>query len=215
MKKKSIGLIASLMAVLMLATGCTTASAGNDLMNEVKPADKPAETTPAPAAYFDAMADFGWSLLRASAANEGSLMISPASVHLALAMTLNGADTETGDQMLELLAGKGLTLDGLNQAARSALALWNDPSGKERLTIANSIWFDQTFQPDPDFLQANADHYTAAARKIDFRTKEALSAINGWVKEATRGVIPSILEEIPADAVMYLVNAIQIGRAHV
>ena len=94
MKKKSISLMASLLAVLMLATGCTTALAGNDLMKEIQPAQKPAETTPAPEAYFDAMADFGWSLLRASAANEGSLLVSPASVHLALAMTLNGADTD-------------------------------------------------------------------------------------------------------------------------
>jgi len=193
---------------LSLLSGCAPAGAtGVDMMAGITPAPAPSDE-PVPAAYTAAMADFGWHLLRSSAANEGSLLVSPASVHLALSMTLNGADTETREQMLTLLGDSSFDTEQLNRAARLALARWNLPGDEDRLTIANSIWFDQTFEPDPAFLQANADHFAAAARKLDFHSDEALDAINGWVKEATRGLIPSILNRIPQDVVMYLVNAI-------
>ncbi len=193
---------------LSLLSGCAPAAAtGVDMMAGITPAPAPSDE-PVPDTYTAAMAGFGWQLLRSSAANEGSLLVSPASVHLALSMTLNGSDTETREQMLALLGDSSFDTGQLNRAARIALARWNKPGEDDRLTIANSIWFNQTFEPDPAFLQVNADHYTAAARKLDFHSDEALEAINGWVKEATRGLIPTVLDRIPADAVMYLVNAI-------
>ncbi|GAH24305.1 unnamed protein product, partial [marine sediment metagenome] len=35
-----------------------------------------------------------------------------------------------------------------------------------------------------------------------------MDTINGWIEEETRGKIDKMLSEIPADAVMYLINAI-------
>lgn len=208
MKKQTWLLLLTGLLGLSLLAGCAPAAAtGVDMMEGITPAPAPADE-PVPEAYTAAMAGFGWHLLRSSASNEGSLLVSPASVHLALSMTLNGTDTETREQMLALLGNASLDVEQLNRAARLALARWNEPREDDRLTIANSIWFDQAFEPDPDFLQANADHFAAAARKLDFHSDEALDAINGWVKEATRGLIPSVLNRIPADAVMYLVNAI-------
>ncbi|MBP7402534.1 MAG: serpin family protein [Clostridia bacterium] len=207
MKKTLTLLLAGLLGIVML-TGCAPAGAvGIDLTSDVTPAVA-ADPGPVPAEWADALAGFGWDLLRASAANDGSLLVSPASVHLALAMTQNGADTDTLAQMLALLAPDGAEADALNDGARAALARWNDPDAQDRLSIANSIWFDQGFTPDPVFLQANADHYTAAARALDFAAPDAPDAINRWVKEATRGVIPSILDRIPDSAMMYLVNAV-------
>lgn len=39
--------------------------------------------------------DFSWKLFKESIKNEGNVLISPASVYLALGMTYNGSDTET------------------------------------------------------------------------------------------------------------------------
>jgi serpin B len=207
MKNKGMLLVTALLLVGLLA-GCAPAAAtGSDLMADITPAPV-GEPAPVPAAYTGAMAGFGWNLLRSSASNDGNLLVSPASVHLALAMTTNGAADTTRDQMLALLTAGGLDMAGLNDAARAALARWNLTDAEDRLTIANSIWFDQAFTPEPAFLQANADHYAAAARQLDFKVPAAIDAINGWVKEATRGVIPTIIEEIPDETVMYLVNAI-------
>jgi serpin B len=192
---------------LSLLSGCAPAAAtGVDMMAGITPAPAPSDE-PVPDTYTAAMGVSDGSCCdrprrtRASAglARFGSSCVS---------VTLNGSDTETREQMLALLGDSSFDTGQLNRAARIALARWNKPGEDDRLTIANSIWFNQTFEPDPAFLQVNADHYTAAARKLDFHSDEALEAINGWVKEATRGLIPTVLDRIPADAVMYLVNAI-------
>jgi serpin B len=43
---------------------------------------------------------------------------------------------------------------------------------------------------------------------LDFTQPSALQTINDWVNAKTQGKIPTILDEIPPDAVMYLINAI-------
>lgn len=151
---------------------------------------------------------FSAALLKESAGNDGNVMISPASVFLALAMTLNGADTETRDAILKTLVNQGITREEINQTSRDWMALLDKTGEKTTLKIANSIWFDQDFAPYIPFLQTNADYFGAGARKLNFRDPESVDVINSWVNEATRGTIEEIVQEIPEDAIMYLINAI-------
>jgi serine protease inhibitor len=152
---------------------------------------------------------FSAALLELSAGNnKGNLMISPASVHLALAMAANGAEGETKAAMLEVLAGRGLSIDRLNKASRDWAALLSRTGEKTTLGIANSIWFDKGYSPSRSFLQRNRDFFGAEARSLDFRDKSAPGIINGWVKKATRGTIEKIIESIRGDEVMFLVNAV-------
>lgn len=78
-----------------------------------------------------------------------------------------------------------------------------------KLNLANAVWFkdDPNFEVEQDFLQNNADYYRAGIYKAPFddSTKQD---INDWVKEHTAGMIPQILDEIPEEAVLYLVNAL-------
>ena len=179
-----------------------------DLMSAVKAADRPASPALPDEVYRQAINRFSASLLVASLSKQGNVMISPASVYLALAMTLNGADGETKTAMLSLLAEKGLTLDLINQASRDWMTLLNRTGAKTTLSVVNSIWFDQDFVPYKPFLQSNADFYAATARKLDFKDKVAAEAINAWVKDATKGTIDKIIDEIRPDAVMFLINAV-------
>ena len=135
-------------------------------------------------------------------------MISPTSVYLALAMTLNGADTATRDAMLATLATQGLAVEDVNRAARSWITGLNRASEGTTVSISNSIWFDQDFVPFQPFLQANADYFNAAAQKLDFKDPKTLDVINGWVSEATNGRIDQIIDQIRPDSVMFLINAI-------
>ncbi len=151
---------------------------------------------------------FSAALLKESAGNDGNVMISPASVFLALAMTLNGADTETRDAILKTLVNQGITREEINQTSRDWMALLDKTGEKTTLKIANSIWFDQDFAPYIPFLQTNADYFGAGARKLNFRDPESVDVINSWVNDATRGTIEEIVQEIPEDAIMYLINAI-------
>ena len=77
------------------------------------------------------------------------------------------------------------------------------------LKLANSIWFndDPSFTVNEDFLQTNADHYGAGIYKAPFN-EGTCEEINNWVSDHTDGMVKNILDKIPEDAVMYLINAL-------
>ncbi|MGI6364004.1 MAG: serpin family protein [Bacillota bacterium] len=153
-------------------------------------------------------ADFSLELFKRSVAEKENSLVSPLSVLLALAMTANGADSETLAEM-EAVLGKDISLEDLNEYLYTYVK--HLPSEKNsRLSIANSIWFrddENRFTVERDFLQKNADYYNAAAYKAPF-DNQTLKDINTWVQEKTENMIDKILDEINEDAVMYLINAI-------
>ena len=187
--------------------GKTTKQAA-DLMAGIQAAAR-SETPNAPdPQVLKAINRFSAELFQAAAVKPGNVMISPASVYLALAMTLNGADGDTKAAMISVLAEQGITLDMVNQASRDWQTWLARTGEKTTLTIANSIWFDQEFVPYRPFLQANADYFAADARRLDFKDPGTPDIINAWVKTATKGTIEKIIESIRSDVVMYLINAI-------
>ena len=180
----------------------------DDLMAGVQAAAWPQTPGALDAKTAAAINRFAARLLAISAENKGNVMVSPASVFLALGMTLNGADHETKTAMLEVLADQGITVDMVNEASRDWMTLLTQTGAKTSLAIANSIWFRDGFEPDLTFLQNNADYFQAGARRLDFNDEASTDVINGWVKEATRGTIEKIVEKISPSTVMYLINAI-------
>ena len=151
------------------------------------------------------LTDFGLRLFQTAKQDGENTLVSPLSVLCALAMTANGAKGETREQMEKVL---GMKAEELNEYLCTYLqGLPADESS--RLDLANSIWFtdDESFTVNGDFLQTNADYYGADLYKTPF-DDAACQAINDWVKERTNGMIPRILDQIPSEAVMYLVNAL-------
>ncbi len=197
--------VASLLALVLVfsLTACGEANNANDLMKDV-PA-KAVDVLPDMDAGAAAAADFGVKLFQNSMEEGENTLISPLSVLYALAMTANGADGETLEQMEQVL---GMDTENLNGYMRAYLDLL--PEAKDyKLSLANSIWFkdDPNFAVEQSFLQTNADYYGAGAYKAAF-DEATKNDINNWVKEHTDGMIPEILDEIPDEAVMYLVNAL-------
>ena len=183
-------------------TACSQVSA-NDLMKDV-PA-KAVDVLPDMDAGAAAAADFGVRLFKTSMEEGKNTLISPLSVLYALAMTANGADGETLTQMEKVL---GMDVDKLNSYMLAYLDL--QPESKDyKMSLANSIWFkdDPNFAVEQSFLQTNADYYGAGAYKAAF-DEGTRNDINNWVKEHTDGMIPEIIDEIPDEAIMYLVNAL-------
>ena len=149
--------------------------------------------------------DFAVRLVRATEQSGENTFISPISVLAALAMTANGASGTTLSEMQETL---GLTTDELNIYLYTYLN--SLPQGeKYKLSVANSIWFndDSLLTVNNDFLQENADYYGAEIYKTPFNT-QTMRDINSWVKKETDGMIPKILDTIPDEAIMYLINTI-------
>jgi len=192
-----------LVCVAVSIFGCSAVGA-EDLMDGVtaRSVEPPLSLDGGNAAYVD----FALRLFLASeGAGEGNVIISPLSVMCALAMTANGAK---GDTLVEMEAALGMSIAELNPYLHGYLA--SLPSGeKYEVSLANSIWFnsDERLTVNGDFLQINADYYGADVYREPF-DRGTKRDINNWVKNETDGMIPKIIDRIPSDAVMYLVNAL-------
>ena len=153
---------------------------------------------------------FAFDLLKATVKyeSEPNVFISPLSVSMALSMTLNGAEGETATEMFEALRFGDFTMEEVNdynKTLREAL-LSVDPSTE--LNIANSIWNRQGIPFVEEFKTTNKQFYDAEISTLDFLDPASLGKINGWIAEKTNNRIPEALDEIPEEAISYLVDAI-------
>lgn len=130
-----------------------------------------------------------------------NLLISPLSVYLALGMTENGAKGKTLAQMENVL---GLSAGQMNSYTKEYMENLSD-----EIKIANSIWVteDKRFTFEDHFGKINKEYYGADVYKAPF-DESTVKAINDWVEEKTDGTIKDILDHIPMEAVMYLINAL-------
>ena len=154
--------------------------------------------------------EFGLEFFREVINNDTSdnIMVSPLSVALALGMTYNGADGSTKEAMKETLKLSGLSDEEINTAYKSIIDQLLKLDPKVVLSIANSIWYRLNFTVLPEFIDLNKIYYDAEVNELDFSLPDAKDIINEWVDEKTKGLIPEIIDYIPAEAVMYLINAI-------
>lgn len=205
-------LFACLLVLTLLLTGCTgKPSSGEALMESVKPSQNSqelladsqsnGETSAEPDWDYEQVTDFGMRLFRASFDEKKNTLISPYSVLAALAMTANGAEGQTLSQMDAVL---GQSRDCLNSWYKCG----TDPDD-DVLHLANGIWFkdDPGLAVKEEFLQKNAKYFDAGIYKAPF-DDTTRQDINSFVEEHTHGMIQDILDKIPEEAVMYLVNAL-------
>ena len=153
---------------------------------------------------------FGFELFREinSLSDEENIMISPLSVSYALGMTYNGAAGTTLEAFDEVLHFEGLTTEEVNESYKDLMDQLVHLDDQVEFSIANSIWYRLGFQVLADFIQTNQDYFDAAVKEIDFSDPETVDVINQWIENNTNGKIKDMLDYIPVDAVMYLINAI-------
>ena len=177
----------------------------DDLMDGIKPRGNTGDAADLTDVSDAAVTDFAIRLFKESMEDEENTLISPLSVLVALSMTANGADNETLSQMESVL---GMPIDQLNTWISTYMANLPEEE-KYKLSLANSIWFtdDERFTVNQDFLQTNADYYDADIYRAPF-DDDTCKDINKWVKDNTDGMIKNILDQIPKEAVMYLINAL-------
>lgn len=190
------------LAMLLALTGCNQMDA-SDQMTDITPNEIPADADLS--VDKAAMTDFCVRLFQSGMEAGENTLISPLSVLYALSMTANGAEGETLAQMEAVLGASTETLNSWLHTYMEQL-----PQGEDyKLTLANSIWFkdDPNLTVEEAFLQVNADYYGADVYKAPF-DDSTRKDINNWVKTNTDGMIEEILNEIPEEAIMYLVNAL-------
>ena len=156
--------------------------------------------------------DFDFHLHReAIAASPGeNVFISPTSITTCFAMALNGARGATKATMAQVLGlPSNASFKEINAYFAGVLESLRKADPKVDLAIANSLWGRKGVEFKKPFLSRNKDSYAARITELDFDdVAGSLKVINGWVSENTREKIPSIVDDIPAAAFLYLINAV-------
>ena len=135
-------------------------------------------------------------------------MISPLSVSYALGMTYNGAAGTTLQTFNNVLHFNDLTTEEVNESYKDLMDQLIHLDDQVEFSIANSIWYRLGFQVLSEFIQTNRDYFDAEVKEIDFADPQTVEIINQWIEDKTNGKIKDMLDFIPVDAVMYLINAI-------
>ena len=124
-----------------------------------------------------------------------NVIISPLSAYQVLGLTANGANGKSQEEML--LALENQNIEELNEINLEILKASKDFSTIE---IANAIMTALT--PKENFVDI-ALKYDSSIEPL-----KSVTQINNWCNLKTHGKIPKILEQIPPNTVMILLNAL-------
>ena len=161
---------------------------------------------PADEAFINAQTDFAVRLFQSALKKGENSLVSPLSVMLALAMSSNGANAETLEEMERVLGG--IEIAELNEyLAQYAKKLAE--SEKSELEFANSVWIRDIFAEfvEKAFLQKCIDNYGADVFSAPF-DRGMVDKINGWVGEKTRGMVDRLIDRIADNASLFVINAL-------
>ncbi|MEI6555241.1 MAG: serpin family protein [Paludibacter sp.] len=153
--------------------------------------------------------EFAFDLLKNSISTSGetNVFISPLSVSIALGMAWNGAVGTTKTEMETALKMSGMSVDDINSYYKIMQSTLPGIDPTSKLSIANSLWYRTGFAVKPAYLQVNKDYFNAYVKELDFSQAWAVDTINNWCSAKTNKMIPKVLDNIPSDIVMYLINA--------
>jgi serine protease inhibitor len=106
--------------------------------------------------------------------------------------------------MLDALGLQGLSAD---DAASEAGVLTDRlaAGGCATVEIANSIWTRPGLSLDAGYLRTVQSSFHGEAHPL---LSGSVQAINGWVSRATHGRITSIVDRVPPEVLLYLIDAI-------
>lgn len=175
-------------------------------------------------AYIESMNAFSAALVR-NMGEDWTGVISPVSFAMMLELLANGAGPQEQSEILNaLMLNMGMQptdenaaklINALNSAfkditKRDASEISKDKNSSEsKLTLMTAIIVGSDDKFNSVFEGNAADYFNASVGNVDFHdTQKALEVINGWVSENTNGLIPELFDNIPANTVMALVNAL-------
>jgi serpin B len=123
-------------------------------------------------------------------------------------MTANGAVGETKEGIKTTLHQTDLPDDEMNAAYKSLSDFLTNLDPKVIMQLANSNWYKDDYSIKKTFEDILLEYYDAEVKAADFNDSGTKDLINGWIEDKTNGKIKDMIDQIPANAVMYLINAI-------
>lgn len=137
-----------------------------------------------------------------------SKVVSPMSVSYLMGMLANGADGQTRQEIMKAIGCEKVSLRDLNEFYQMMIARANHFDKATTINIADYIALNRQYQLKDGFASTMKNYYQAGIESLDFSKASTLKRINRWCSDHTDGMIPKIIEQVDADAVSYIMNAI-------
>ena len=142
--------------------------------------------------------------------NTENIFISPYSIFTALAMTYEGAEGDTADEMASVLSVEQDNAS-FHEYMKNLYELLNEQNEDYNISTANALWIKKNFQLLETYLSVIRDFYGGEATEVDFSNpEESAEIINNWVENHTNNLIqdlitPDVIDPLTA---LILTNAI-------
>ena len=138
-----------------------------------------------------------------------SMVLSPISVTFALGMVDNGADGVTRQEINKVLGYDEKEIDELNDYCKTMLKESSKADPSTTIQIANAAVVNSRHGGlKKGFTSVIESYYDALVYNKDFSKEDIQEFINGWCKDKTKGIIPSIMDEkVLPDEFAYFLNA--------
>ena len=137
-----------------------------------------------------------------------SFIYSPLSITYVLGMVNDAATGQTEQELEQTLGFHQGGIKAVNDYCKNLIDNLPKVDNKVTLNIANAIFLNKNYTLKSQFTQDMQTYYDAKAEALDFWAPETLDHINGWAKEKTNGMIPTILEKVDPLILSYLLNVI-------
>ena len=209
---KRFRILNTLAVVALLATLSAFVSNGSILNAGERPVEKYSPSIASQCEMPDNNNDFACNLFRAlneHKQGDSSIIVSPISVSYMLGMLGRGADGETRRQINEVL-GLGGSVQEINEYFKKVMDEAPNVDPAVTVKIANCIEVNSSLgiRLIPQYKADMKKYYNAQVDALDFTKDSSLRRINKWCNGHTDGMIPSILDELDSQAIMYLLNAV-------
>ena len=215
MKKKLLMLAAIVLSGAMLS--CSSSDDVEDLgeakqvVNMLSEA-KPIQLTEAQMVFVNDNNQFTLNFLKTVNETDQSgksFIYSPLSITYVLGMVNDAAIGQTEQELEQTLGFHEGGIQAVNDYCKNLIDNLPEVDKKVTLNIANAIFVNKNnARLKAQYQQNMLNYYDAKAEDLDFEAPETLGHINGWCKEKTKDMIPTILDEVNPSAVSYLLNAI-------
>lgn len=155
---------------------------------------------------------FALDFYRQISSHDGNIFFSSLSMYTAFSMLYEGAVGETAGQMQGAF-GFESNEDLRHNATAALMSSLNRQDQHATLTLANSLWLANWFEPYDSYVDVINGTYMADIDSVDFSEssrEKTVELINGWAANKTQDKIPSVLgpKDVRNATSSVLVNAI-------
>ena len=133
---------------------------------------------------------------------------SPLNVYMALSMLAEVTDTESRQQILELLGA-----EDIEELRMQVNSLWNSNYCDDKAVtsiLANSFWLSENINYNQPVMDILSENYYASSYRGEMGSEDYNKVLQGWLNEQTGGLLEEQVKDVGFDSqtIMALASAI-------